>query len=85
MIPQKCSDMDPFQIEVTKGDVRGLELNVHMDSTSASIGSENSDHEAVMNTVEAAAYFTRTSLRYSKGRLRGMVREIGNKATVYVP
>lgn len=54
-------------------------------SLTPSIGSKNSDHEAVMNTVEVAAYFTRTSLRYSKRKLRGMVREIGHKATAYVP
>lgn len=43
-------------------------------SLTPSIGSKNSDHEALMNTVEVAAYFSRSSLRYSKRRLRGLVR-----------
>ena len=43
-------------------------------SFTPSIGSKNSDHEALMNTVEVAAYFSRSSLRYSKRRLRGLVR-----------
>lgn len=36
-MPQKRSETGPFQVEVTKSGLRGLGLNVHMDSNFATI------------------------------------------------
>ena len=42
-------------------------------SFTPSIGSHDSDHETLMNTVEFAAHISRSSFRYSKKRLKGKV------------
>lgn len=44
-------------------------------SFTPSIGSKDSDHEALINTVEVAAHFSRSSFRYSKRRLKGVVNK----------
>lgn len=40
-MPQKRSETGPFQVEVTKSGLRGLGLNVHMDSNFATIAVKN--------------------------------------------
>ena len=42
-------------------------------SFTPSIGSKDSNHETLMNTFEVAQQFSRSSLRYSRRRLRGKV------------
>ena len=42
-------------------------------SFTPSIGSKDSDHETLINTVEVAAHFSQSSLHYSGKRLRGKV------------
>ena len=42
-------------------------------SFTPSIGSKDSDHETLINTVEVAAHFSQSSLYYSGKRLRGKV------------
>lgn len=43
-------------------------------SFTPSIGSKDSNHDALVNTFEVANQFSRSSLQYSKRRLRGKVQ-----------
>ena len=42
-------------------------------SFTPSLGSKDSDHETLVNTVEVAAYLGRSSLRYSSKKIKGKV------------
>lgn len=54
-------------------------------SFTPSLGSKDSDHETLVNTVEVAAYLGHSSLRYSGKKIKGKVREFVSIAVLMHP